>query len=155
FLPAKAGSGCSTICLNVAGCLANTLGKKTLVLEADIRSGMLSFLLNVTPKGSIVDALRDAAHLDDVTLHNLVARSQGLDLLLTSRPKKAMFFSWADYHALLQFAKSRYDTVVVDLPELINDATVEVVRRARSAFIVATAELASLALARQRYEELV
>src|SRR5262249_40299339 len=68
FLPAKAGSGCSTICLNVAGCLANTLGKKTLVLEADIRSGMLSFLLNVTPKGSIVDALRDAAHLDDVTL---------------------------------------------------------------------------------------
>lgn len=47
FLPAKAGSGCSTVALNTAASLANSLNKRTLLVEADCRSGVLSILLNV------------------------------------------------------------------------------------------------------------
>ena len=62
--------------------------------------------------------------------------------------------SWANYHHLLDFAARLYDHIVVDLPEVINDATVEAVRRARQVFIVCTPELPSLALAPHRIEEL-
>lgn len=43
FLPAKAGCGCSTIVLNTAAALANRLDRKTLLIEADLRSGVLSW----------------------------------------------------------------------------------------------------------------
>ena len=44
--------------------------------------------------------------------------------------------------------------ILVDLPEVVNDATAEVVSRAAYVFIVCTPELLSLELARQRSEEL-
>ena len=44
---------------------------------------------------------------------------------------------------------------MVDLPEVVNDATVEIVRRAKETYIVATPELPSLVLANQRRKELI
>src|SRR6266849_1921343 len=44
FLPSKAGSGSTTAALNVAGAFATGLGKKTLLIEADLHSGVLSTL---------------------------------------------------------------------------------------------------------------
>jgi Flp pilus assembly CpaE family ATPase len=43
---------------------------------------------------------------------------------------------------------------LVDLPEVVNDATVEIVRRAKRVFVVCTLETAPLALALQRCHEL-
>src|SRR5580698_2332671 len=48
FLPAKAGNGCTTVALNAAGCLANTLGKKVLLIESDLNSPVLAVLLRTT-----------------------------------------------------------------------------------------------------------
>jgi DNA-binding response OmpR family regulator len=64
FLPAKAGSGCTTVALNVAGALAARPGKKTLLIETDLHSGVLSTLLNITPSLPVVEALARAATLD-------------------------------------------------------------------------------------------
>jgi Flp pilus assembly CpaE family ATPase len=43
---------------------------------------------------------------------------------------------------------------MVDLPEVVNTATAEVVRRARAVYVVSTPEFASLKLAQQRCREL-
>ncbi|HYM12564.1 MAG TPA: AAA family ATPase [Bryobacterales bacterium] len=154
FLPAKAGGGATTVAINLAGCLARDLEQKVLVIEADLRSGTLSVLLKLAPANSILDALKSAPVLDAALWSGMVVKAQGLDLLATSRPTEGTTISWTGYHHLLEFVKKRYDTVVVDLPEVINDATLEIVRRARKVFVVTTAELPALALARQRRREL-
>ena len=152
FLPAKAGSGCTTVALNTAANLAGALGHKVLLIESDLNSGVLSVLLNIKSPQSLLDALENSSHLDYSLWSNCVVRKHGIDLLLAERSKP--FPSWGNYHHLLEYVRSRYNTIVVDLPEIVNDATEEILRRARFVFIVCTPEVPSLKLAQRRCREL-
>jgi len=155
FLPAKAGNGATTVALNVAGCLAGETAGRTLLVEGDFHSGIISTLLNLTVQGSVRDALRDSAILDSTTWRNYVVAAGKLDLLLADRTRPDPLPLWSDYHHLLRFAGSRYDQIVVDLPEVVNEATIEIVRRAEMIYIVSTAEVPSLKLAQHRYQDLL
>jgi pilus assembly protein CpaE len=152
FVPAKAGCGCTTIALNVAGRLAEDLGQKVLLMEADLNSGILSILLNVKSHRSLLDALENSSQLDYSLWTSCIVQKYGIDLLLSNRSKP--FPSWGNYHHLLEFARSRYGTIVVDLPEVVNDATEEILRRAKFVFVVCTPEVAPLKLAQRRCVEL-
>ncbi|MGH9720853.1 MAG: AAA family ATPase, partial [Bryobacteraceae bacterium] len=154
LLPGKAGSGASTLTFNVAGNLARILDKKVLVIEGDIHSGVLSILLDVTPSCPVLELLENSSSLDFSRLSSSVVRAFGVEFLLTNRIKKRPLPLWSDYHQLLQFAMPKYDLILVDLPEVVNDGTTEIVRRARSVVVVCTPELASIALAEQRITEL-
>ncbi len=154
FLPAKAGSGSTTVALNLAGCLVQDLEQSVLLVEADLRSGPISILLKFSAEHSIVDALQMASVLDGTLWNRVVVQAQGLDVLPGGRLHEGKLVSWSGYRQLLEFVQSRYDNLVVDLPEVVHDATVEVVRRARHVFIVTTPELPHLVLARQRRQEL-
>jgi MinD-like ATPase involved in chromosome partitioning or flagellar assembly len=152
FLPAKAGDGCTTVALNAAGCLANPLGKKVLMIESDLNSGVLGTLLQTTFHRSLLDALEKADQLDYSSWTNCVVRKHGIDLVLADRSRP--FPSWSNYLHLLQFVRSKYDRIVVDLPEVVNDATAEIVRRAKYVFTVCTPDAPSLKLAQRRCREL-
>ena len=151
FLPAKAGSGCTTVALNTSGCLAG-LGKKVLLIEADLNSGVLPILVNAAAPRSLLDALENSSQLDYTLWSSCVVQKLGIDLLMAGRSKP--FPSWNNYHHLLEYVKLRYDNIVVDLPEVANDATEEILKRARFALIVCTPELPSLKLAQRRCREL-
>jgi len=60
FLPAKAGSGASTIALNVTGALANKCAKSTILIEADLHSGPAGMYLDLGTTHSVVDALQQS-----------------------------------------------------------------------------------------------
>jgi Flp pilus assembly CpaE family ATPase len=154
FVPAKAGSGSSTTALHVAGALARSRGRKVCLVDADLHSGLLALMLNLNPKKSIVDALENAAQLTDTLWSLYICQGPGIDVLGTPRAKRAQMFSQLDYRHVLGFARERYDFVVVDLPEIINDATEAVVREAMAVFVVCTPEMPSLFLARRRIFEL-
>ena len=159
FLPAKAGSGCTTIALNLAGYLAeasskDSLGKRVLLIEGDLHSGVLSVLLGVQHPYCVLDALEASGQIDCSEWSKFVVTMGGLDVLLSGRPRKSILPLWSNYHQLLDFAASRYDYILVDLPEVVNDATVEIVRRAKRVFVVCTPETPPLALAPQRCQEL-
>ena len=82
-------------------------------------------------------------------------RSLGMELLLADpTTTRNVVPTWADHYLLLKFLDSQYDQVVIDLPELVNPATAEVVRSAGSVFVVCTPEIPSLRLADQRCREL-
>jgi pilus assembly protein CpaE len=154
FLPAKAGSGASTVATNVAGYLsAAPLSKKTLLIDGDLHSGLISVALGINHPYSILDALENSSQLDSYWM-KCVAGGGKLNVLVSDRTKRETLPSWTHYHDLLDFVTSRYDQIVVDLPEVVNDATVEIVRRARRVFVVCTPEPASLTLTPQRYSEL-
>jgi MinD-like ATPase involved in chromosome partitioning or flagellar assembly len=154
FLPGKAGSGASTVVLHTARIMAQELKRRVLVLEGDLHSGLLSAMLQVEPKSSIREVLAEAPRLDNLNWQRYITSVGGVDFLLTNTAIKEPIPSWTHYYQILRFAVSKYDFVVVDLPEIVNPATAEIVRRARAVYVVSTPEFASLKLSKQRCQEL-
>lgn len=154
FLPAKAGSGSTTVAFNLGMSIAAGLKKKVFVLEADLHSGVMSTFMDTKPKLPLIDVLQNSDHLDYSSWLNSIFSSGSTDFLLADRVKKAPLPSWMHYHQLFQFASQRYDAMIVDLPEVVNEATEEIVQCAQWTFVVCTPELASLTLAELRLQEL-
>src|ERR1700722_307259 len=154
FLPGKAGSGSSTVVLHTARILAQELKRRVLVIEGDLHSGLLSAMLDVAVRSSVREALAEAPHIDSMTWQRCVVTVGGWDVLLTNTEIKEPVPSWTHYFQILRFAAPKYDLILVDLPEVVNSATAEIVRRARGVYVVSTPEFASLKLSKQRCLEL-
>ena len=154
FLPAKAGGGCSSVAIHTAVALADGLQKKALLIEADRRSGVYSILLNLNNRHGLDNALQLGGAMTPVEWAQHFVKVSGLHLLPADPKHRGRSPSWADYYQLLRYVQNLYDYLVIDLPEVVNEATAELVRSARSVFIVCTPEIASLKLARIRAEEL-
>ena len=154
FVPAKAGGGCSTVALHVAAAIA-AANQKVLLIECDQRSGPLSIMLNLEQNKGLPEALQHQGEfLSPLEWRQVTAQFKGLDLLLSNPSRRGRLPSWADYYQLLLFVQKQYDYIVVDLPEVINQATAEFVRNARSVFVVCQPELPSVRLAKMRRTEL-
>jgi MinD-like ATPase involved in chromosome partitioning or flagellar assembly len=153
FLPAKAGSGATTTGLFVANILASLAQKRVLLLECDLHAGPISMLYNLRPSFSIMDALEDSHRLTDENWNEMVTHTGGIDVLSSvSRLGVRKVSPWG-YQRLLSFVRNRYDIVIGDLPEVVNDATEVVARAAQAVFVVTAPCTPSLYLAtRRRYE---
>ena len=155
FLPAKAGSGASTVALNVTGALGERCGKSAILIEADIHSGPAGMYLNVNPARSVIDALTQSNDLERIW-HELVTPAGGFDLLPACSMQGSAYLPSAwEYRRVVNFARRKYDFVVFDLPEVVNQATEAVVTAARTVYVVCTPEVPSLMLARKRAAGLV
>ncbi|MCS7041877.1 MAG: AAA family ATPase [Bryobacteraceae bacterium] len=153
FLPAKAGSGASTVVLNTASAAA-AYDRRVLVIDADLRSSVLPLMLGREIHGGVQAVLASSAELDQFILRRNLVERHGADFLLSSRCLDTPMPEWAHYFQLLNFVRPHYDLILADLPELVNPATVEIIRRSAKVFVVCTPELPSLHLARQRLTEL-
>jgi cellulose biosynthesis protein BcsQ len=154
FLPAKAGSGATTAALFVTSILSRMVHKKVLLLECDLHAGPVSMLYNIRPEYSIMDALEDSHRLTDESWKRLATHLDGIDVLPSVSQQGVRRVSpWA-YHRLLTFARSRYDLIICDLPEVVNEATEVVVRAAKAVLVVTTPALPSLLLAARRRHDL-
>ena len=154
LLPAKAGSGASTVAVHLAGSLARDCGRRVLLLDADLHSGVVAMRLGIRPEYATVQALEHSGKLDTTLWNKVVTPIHGFDVVATARPGPPGGASWSQYRRLLKFALPSYDTVMVDLPEIVSDATEEVVRRAGRLLLVTSEELPALALAGQRFQAL-
>ncbi|MBI5086113.1 MAG: hypothetical protein HZB13_16120 [Acidobacteria bacterium] len=154
FLPAKAGCGASTITLGLASAMANHLGKNILCMDTDLRSGAQALMLGLEARGSTQGALTGAYELDNFKWNNAVTRHHEVDFLLSSGNVLNPPAEWSHYFALIRFVENRYDAILADMPELINGATEEVVRRASLVFLITTQEPVALRLAARRFEDL-
>jgi Flp pilus assembly CpaE family ATPase len=140
--------------MNVAGALAHYWKQKVLVIEADQHSGCFGVSLQIEPKHSVVEVLEGSEELREDHWSRSVTNAHGVDWLLTARGKQARRIAPWEYQRLLTFVGPLYDTVIVDLPEVINEATETVVRRASKVFVVSTPEVQALYLARRRMQDL-
>jgi pilus assembly protein CpaE len=154
ILPAKAGGGASTIAINTAQRLAQCFGKRVLVAECDLNSGTIAETLGLIPRESTARTLESADAAETLMWPRHVCRKDGVDFMLTAREWHGYRPTWHDYHHLLSFVAERYDCVLFDLPEVVDDATSEVVWAAKKVYVMTTSEIASLELARQRLAEL-
>ena len=154
FLPAKAGSGATTTALFVTNILSEIAGRKVLLLECDLHAGPVSMLFNIRPEYSILEALENSHRLTDENWKQLTTKLGGIDVLPSMSQQGVRQVSpWA-YQRLLAFARRRYDLVLCDLPEVVNDATEVVVRAAKAVVVVTTPSVPSLRLAARRRDDL-
>jgi len=153
FLPAKAGSGATTTALFVAHMLSTLAEKRVLLLECDLHAGPISMLYNLRPTYSIMDALEDSHRLSDDSWNEMITHVGGIDVLSSvSRLGVRQVSPWG-YQRLLSFVRSRYDVIIGDLPEVVDDATEVVARAAQAIFVVTAPCSPSLYLAtRRRYD---
>jgi pilus assembly protein CpaE len=154
FLPSKAGAGSSTIALNTAAAMA-AMGKRTLLIDADMRSGVLSFMLNCNSVNSLQKALEAISDQESLNWKSYVTRVHDIDFLLSARTAPSAPPTWAHYYALVQSSLALYDMVLADLPELVNPATAEIVRSARYIMMVTTQEVLPLKMVERRMRELI
>ncbi len=152
-IPAKGGSGATTTTVNLA-CQLTALGRSVLAAEADLRSGTISDWLGTKPVQSIAQSLACADNCVSLVWPRHVTSKYGVDWMLTDRDRNGFRPFWGDYRHLLSFASGRYDYMLADLPDTIDDDAAEIALLSRTTYIVTTPEMLSLELARQRIEEL-
>jgi Flp pilus assembly CpaE family ATPase len=154
FQPARGGSGTTTTALHVARSLVSDWRQRVLLLETDMYSGTLSFLLGLKEASSIADALEQCESLTDSSWKRLVSNVHGIDVLAAPQRRRPVQATPWNCQRLLTFATARYDIVVVDLPEIVFEPFSPVFGRATQAYVVCNPDTISLAMTDRRLKDL-
>ena len=152
FLPAKAGSGTSTIALNTAIALSRLPDMNVLLSDMDLNSGLLGFMLKVDAPATIYEAAEHAHKLDEHLWPQLVTRVGKLDLLAAGRLDPQSRVDPMQIRQILSFARRFYKIMCIDLSGNMEKYSIEVMQEAKRIFVVATPEIPSLHLARKKIQ---
>jgi len=152
FLPSKPGVGTSTVALNAARALASLSENGTLLLDFDLTSGILGFMLKLSGVHSVADALENAQDLDETNWRQLVCRVARMEILPSGHVNPEFRVEGAQIHHLLEFARRHYTAICVDLSGNLESHSIEVMHESKQIFLVCTPEVPSLHLAGEKLE---
>lgn len=150
FLPAKPGVGASTVALNTAVALSRVPDTSVLLIDFDLNSGILGFLLKLTPRYSVIDAIDHADHLDQDIWAKLVWPMGTLDVLPTGRLDPGLRVDLTRLQPLLAFARRFYKVICVDHSGMMEKYSLEILRESGRIFMVATPEVPALHLGAEK-----
>ncbi|MDF2447225.1 MAG: pilus assembly protein CpaE [Moraxellaceae bacterium] len=119
-------SGASLLAVNVGAALARRHGARVALIDFDLQFGKLAHYLDLKPKTHVLDALRDAHRLDPVFLKALMCEHEaGVQVLAAPPGLSPMEASAAAVRKLVDTAAMEHDVVLLDLPRVMNDWTLE------------------------------
>lgn len=145
----KPGSGASTVATQTAFAAAQLTGKRILLADLDLVGGSVAFYLKLTHPYSVLDALQNAERLDAGVWAPMTARAGSVDVLCAPHAPATEPVDAGRLHALIEYAKTAYDCVIIDLPTVFQRVSLLTISQAERAFLVSTSELPSLHLARK------
>ncbi|MGB9604739.1 MAG: hypothetical protein ACP5U2_00375 [Bryobacteraceae bacterium] len=150
FLPSKPGVGATTVALNTAVALSRIPDTSVLLVDFDLNSGIVGFLLKLNPRYSIIDAIEHADHLDQDVWARLVWPIGTLDVLPTGRLDPGLRVDPAQLHMMLAFARRFYKVICVDHSGMMEKYSLEILRESGRIFMVATPEIPALHLGAEK-----
>lgn len=150
FLPSKAGAGTSTIALNTAVAMSRVPDNHVLLMDLDLNSGMIGFMLKLDNVYTIYDAAENAGKLDEHLWPQLVASIGKLDVLPAGRLDPQTRVEPVQIRQLISFARRFYGSICIDLSGNMEKFSIEVMQEAKKILVVCTPEIPSLHLARQK-----
>jgi len=150
FLPARPGSGATTIAAHSAAAASRIGSQPTLLVDFDLRLGMTSFLFKLHGEQSVLDALMFSNQLEDTLWDRMLCRRGSLDILGSAPFEFNRETRESGAAAVLDYARRRYGTICVDLPGEMRDHEIETLQRAREIFLVCTSDLGTLHMAKRK-----
>lgn len=120
FFSPKGKSGKTTLISNLALSLARKSGESVGVIDADLQFGDLSVFFNLSPKSTIVEAVRDVKFLSPVTLNSYFSEIPEVEkmriLCGTKKPDYAELVDIAAFEDVVKMAQSLFRYILIDLP---------------------------------------
>jgi pilus assembly protein CpaE len=149
FSSVKSGSGASTLATQTAFALKRLTNQRVLLADLDLTGGAVGFYLKLTHAYSLLESLQHAERLDAALWSSLVVNSSGVDILPAPSAPYAEMVEPSRLQVVLEYARARYDWVVIDLPVIFQRISLIALAQAERAFLVSTSEMPSLHLARK------
>jgi pilus assembly protein CpaE len=147
FLPAKGGTGATTLAAHLAAHLAQRVPQKALLIDLHPDLGDASIFLAL-PKHQyhFYDLAENTHRLDAELLQGFVVRHRsGLDVLPAPDGVDTPRHVPVDaLQRVLEFLRLQYSFVVVDCPSALDEQTMAVVDQADQVYLIATPELPAL-----------
>ncbi|HJV81881.1 polysaccharide biosynthesis tyrosine autokinase [Noviherbaspirillum sp.] len=114
---ATPGVGKSFVSANLGAIMAAT-GKKVLLIDADLRNGLLHLYFGFGRHDGLSDAIAGARHLDQVIHHGVI---ENMDFITTGtlpqHPSELLLRP--SFGSFLQELSTRYDLVLIDAPPIL------------------------------------
>jgi pilus assembly protein CpaE len=143
----KGGVGTSTVATNVAMAAAQRKPDRVVILDLDLQFGQVATHLNVQPRQTLTDVIRDEAALREPELLRTYAtrHDSGLHVLAGPTGPEAASLITADHvDRILKTLLDTYDQVVIDTGSWLDERTLRAFEHAESVLFVLTAEIAAL-----------
>jgi pilus assembly protein CpaE len=115
FLPAKPGSGASTVAAHAAHACARALGNRVALLDLDINCGVQAFFAKRNVDLSIYDVCQYAGSLDDSLWSRMVVPVGNVDLVPSGLLRPGARIEVDNLKQVLAFAASKYACTFIDL----------------------------------------
>lgn len=149
FAPVKGGSGATTLACNIADRLRRRRKGEVLLMDMDLKSGLISFLLRCNHAYGTVDALRNATRLDESLWQSLIVRRDGLDVLTAPERPEAELFEAFPVQEVLDYARSHYAFVILDLDGVSDPVSLACVGASDDIYLICASAMPSLYMMRR------
>jgi pilus assembly protein CpaE len=143
----KGGVGTTTIATNIALSVATRRPDRVVLIDLDLQFGQAATHLNLEPRQTLADVVRDEAALREAELLRTYAmrHDSGLHLLASPpSPELSELITPAHVGQLLETILGSYDSVVIDAGSTLDERTMAVFEHADSVVLPVYAEIAAL-----------
>ncbi len=146
FFTNKGGVGKSTLSLSTSAYLASLYPGRVLIVDASIQMGVCSAMLNLRPRTTMTDVVREKDRLDPTLIRELsVQHESGLHLLAS--PHNALEATLIDDDVIsrvLNLARRTFDYVIVDTFPMIDKVMMAVLDQCDRAYLVTESTVPTL-----------
>ncbi len=121
----KGGLGATTIATNLAVSLCSKLEKAVVLMDANFQTGSVAIFLDIQPKLSLTDLLRDIDQIDPQSLKRVLPKhDSGVYFLPPPKANNGVYkLSPADLTKMFSLLRQEYDYIVIDLDRYVDETT--------------------------------
>lgn len=142
----KGGIGKTTIATNLAVALAEKTGTQVGIVDADLQFGDVALFLNLVPRATIADLVRDIDNLDAHVLEGYLAQFRNSVKLLPApvRPEQAETVTAGHLSTILKTMRSSFNYTIIDTAPTFSDSMLAVLDASDIILVVAALDLPTI-----------